>query len=218
MNNNLDQAVGTLALSTIERSVMDHVNHALMMRKDDGLIAYVQEILVGMQMRGIRLAYLLYEWKQNCQTFGIEPEDWEDHVFAATGLSLQTIRKYVTVWSVIFANPSVPDGIKDDLAGKPMEGLLLLPAAVREGQLTEDDWNKLADAEDKLSMRNVIRKARGEATSSGTAVRITLMRDGVLMARRGDELEPVGYLKRDGEGIVEIAVERIIRAAGILEE
>ena len=227
MDSLLDQDVGPgdVSLAKINETVEYVVYAARDDQSDSPIIAAVHNLRTRMQYHGLILAELLYEWREHTEEFGVSKEDWADHVFESTGISPQTSRKYTSVWETVFKNPNVPQSVIPALIDKPMQGLLLLPAAVKEDQLGEDDWRKIAEAPDPLTIREVIRSIRGEKTSSPLALRLGLARDGTIWAYRGDYAVPCGYLNNhldnlggDLAEIVEAAVSRITRSSGILEE
>lgn len=197
---------------------------ALECKSDEYLAGSINDIRLRMQLQGLTLACVLSEWKHHTDCFGVAVDDWEDHVFTTTGLAVQTVRKYVDVWETVFQNPAVSSELRPILAAKPMTGLLLLPAAVREEQLDDDAWQKIADAPDSLAIRDVVRKVRGEATSSKTAISLGVARDGTIWAYRGDYAEPVGMLNLKPSGdpeaisLVEAATSRIMRESGMRQE
>lgn len=187
--------------------------------QDDTIIIGTAKFLIsGIQLRGVTLAKLLYEWHQNTEQFGISQEDWIDHVKERIGRAEGTIYRYVDLWGSVFKKLEGTERFWM-LLNKPIQGLLLLPAAVKEDQLTDADWEKIEQAPDPYSMREVVRAARGDATTSRTAIQLVLQRDGVLLAWRGDESSPVGYLNLDnGDQLADAAVTRIINAAGVRRE
>lgn len=218
-NSYADQAVRippealTTALSEIEHVV----SKAVESRTDYELVMLARKFRVSAQIRGVSLASLFAEWKKNTLAFGVSAEDWVDHVTTNTGYSKQTVEKYVEVW---IALKSAPETLFPLLAGKPIEGLLLLPATVREGLMDEEAWKRIADATDKNAIRDTVRELRGEATSSGTTITIRMNRDGTLEAFQNGERMAIGYLvpDRDMPDFAVAAVDRIVNGAGIRRE
>lgn len=145
--------------------------------------------------------------------FGLDAEDFADAVGAAWGYAPATIRKYVSVWEVVLKD-------KPQLMGKPMEALMLVTGAARDGDLTDDDWKRIETAPDKATIRDIVREKRGHRTSSKLAMTIFIERDGTLKARGGNKIAPVGMLAINSpDPLVQAAIERIIRAleaAGIV--
>lgn len=201
----VDQAVKKAVKSGDAQILIDH---AMLLRRQG-------------QVSGLALSKLLYEWREVCEDLGMEKSDWADAVSAETGLSLQTIRKYSEMWQHIFTKGH-PQDILSRLAGQPVQNLLLIAPAAKEDQLRTEDWERLSEAVDRTEVKEIIREIRGNKTSSGSGLIIRLTRDGVLQARRGDmEYIGVGYLnleERQGSEIVDAAISRILRAAGIIEQ
>jgi hypothetical protein len=216
----LDQEIAVTDTARVALNYVDTlVDAAIVEQSDDRIASFVRDQKATMHISGLSLAKLLYRWKEARESFGIPNDDFEDRVFAETGISPQTTRKYVGVWETVFVKSDLPDAIERALLGKPIQGLLLLPAAVREGELDAADWEEIAQAPDPASIKEVVRKRRGKVTNSHTAVTLYLERDGTLLARQGDDQEYIGYLNQDLETeFAKTAIERIIREARVVEK
>lgn len=216
----LDQAV--VPDQRIWRDELQKVDWALKLAVKDRDDHWITD-LMGTQVRtiriqGVAMSKLLSGWRENAAEFGIEKEDWIDHAKAWTGLAEETIRKYTDLWNHVLAPMENTERFWT-LIAKPIQGLLLLTAAVKEDQLSEEDWVEIEDAYDGAGIKKVVRRARGEQTSSKTAIQLVLGRDGVLTAWRADERAAVGYLNPNAtEPLIDAAVERILNAAGIRRE
>jgi hypothetical protein len=176
-------------------------------------------------VRGLAVAKILYKIEQRWAVFesaGVE-DDFETIVYITNGYKPDTIKKYVRLWKNVFENHELDDSLKQRLAAMPISQLLLLSAAASEGDLTPDDWNKVTVASNKGEVREIVRGARGERTSSGSSVSIKLFeRDGgqyprgTLVAYQGDESIVVGYLTMEDESpLFEKALARITNGAGV---
>ena len=191
--------------------------------KDPTIISsYGRGITRNVRMVGIALAKLLYLTRKNWDAFrlgGIEDDFYS--VMEAEGVcDAATARKYADMFEGVFENPDVPDSVKKLLLGKPMRSLLLLPAAARDGIL---DWDEVVDATSVSEVRNVVRRARGEVTSSTSALIISLdIRTGQLAVRKGNEFAvPFGIINMElvhSNDIVHRAVDRIVQGTGIQEK
>lgn len=218
-SNALDQST---RITRTELQALDFVTElfdkAINEKDPEVLNKHIARIRRSQQIEGIALAKLLFLWKDKWREFEIG-EEFEDYVFAEDGISPQTTRKYLALWEAIFQNPDISDEIKAALYGKPIQGLLLCVAASRENQLSDDNWEEIAQAPDTKTIREIIREIRGEQTSSATALIITLSRDGTLAARQGDEAYvPFGFLNPKPDNATAFnARDRIIRAAGVVE-
>lgn len=174
----------------------------------------------GLQVNGIALAKLLAKLSDSWELFqaaGIDDE-FVDVIYAEIGVSPSTTNKYVAMWKAVFDNPNVPQEALPKLYGQPIKSLLLLTAAAREGSL---DWNKVSSAVTTADIRNLVKQARGEATSSGSAIHLSLdVRDGTIWARQGVEKSVIGVLlltRQKDDALVEAGIQRLIRSANIME-
>jgi hypothetical protein len=216
----LDQAivVGDMARRALQY-VDDVVDRAVTVGDDRELVGFGASLRQGMQVNGLSLAKLLYRWWQHAAEFGIGTDDFIDHIYANLGISAQTTKKYTVMWKTIFEDARLDEGICLTLMGKPIQGLLSLTAAVREEQLDDEDWQEIANAPDAAAMSEVVRKKRGDQTSSKTRIVITWDRDGSLMARQGDDFEGIGFLKNDCETqFGSAAVDRLLTKGGVVEK
>jgi hypothetical protein len=148
----------------------------------DPLIAadYGTTLIRKARLKGLALSKLLHGLQSNWSTFraaGLD-EEFEDFAYTYLETPPETSRKYVGMWRGIFENPNVPADVKQQLQMKPIEHLIMLTAAVEEGSIDADDLREAA-VSDKEGIRSMVRGARGEQTSSKTAIRRFIqMRDG----------------------------------------
>lgn len=227
----IDQSV---ALSDSELTLLDYVSEIVTKSVTAGdpvpAFGFGKELVRSGQIRGLALAKLLYEMKSKWSIFqaaGIE-DNFEDVAFEHVGRSPETILKYTRMWESIFANPEVSEDDKKRLMGKDIKELLLLPAIIREG-VDKETMDKLLNASDRDSLRDIIKGERGDRTSSSNAIRIFLQRtenrtypEGTIFARSGGHTSVIGSLDVNGAtgdetGMAEKAIARIVGAAGIVE-
>ena len=214
----LDQSVPVehVRARTLIREVDMIVDASVDAQNDAQICAFAGQLIGGIQLRGVSFCKLLYAWREHAEDFGIDPEDWVDYAAAKTGRSPETIYKYTDLWASVFSPLSTDNPLFWALLGKPIQGLLLLSAASKAGQLSDEDWDLVAEAEDSLTIRDIVRKARGEATSSKTRIDLVVGRDGVVSAWREEISSPVGYLNlSEDDELVAAAVTRILNAASI---
>ena len=151
------------------------------------------------------------------QSAGVDDE-FIDVVYAEMGVAPGTTTKYVALWQSIFANPDIPDDIKEKLEGKSMRSLILLTAAARDGDL---DWDRVVEATTPSEIREIVRELRGQQTSSVSAVTLEInLRNGMLTARKGDEQVNFGILSiKDykNDPLIATAIDRVRSSAGIME-
>ena len=177
-------------------------------------------------VQGLALAKLLYRIKQGWDLYraaGIEDE-MESMAQTEMGVSPETTKKYIRMWTSIFENGGVEDGVKQILMGRPIQDLLLLTAAVREGDLTGEELRDAAMAADQKELKEIIRHKRGEHTSSSSSITICLtMRDsqsmaaGTLFAKRGNERVTLGLLYKAESELAKMAISKLINGRPILE-
>jgi hypothetical protein len=195
----------------------------------DPLIAleYIQGLQRDWLIKGLATAKLLYRMKQAWDLFraaGID-DDFENVVEATTGYKPATVNKYINMWDSIFENDDLTEEIKTQLAGKPIETLLLLTAAAREGSLDQSDWDHIAQSSDIKDVRSRIREKRGEQTSSRMAKLPSLFyRDtggrvrGTLIITVDGDQKVVGFLNMDtGDDDVDQYIQKMINSLHIFE-
>ena len=221
--NESDGLSQPLALTATEIKLLDKVdqviNSAVEVEDDTQIISLSKVIQRTGQACALAMAKLLYKWQAAASKFDVEREDWYDYVSSEIGLSTQTIRKYTMVWQWVFENDDVPNNLKPRLMALPMQTLILVAPAASEAQLKRQNWEEIANAPDRSTVHEVIRKIRGQVSSSKNAMVITLKKDGSLWARKMDEYIPFGVLNLENQDPVVVqAIERIIRTAGIVRQ
>lgn len=192
----------------------------------DPLLAmeYGKSLIRDIQVKGVALAKLLYRMREAWNLFEVSGTDGtlEEVAEFHLGRSGDTIRKYIRMWESVFENENIPADTKTRLIGRPVGDLLLLTAVAREGY----DLSEMADAPDRHSLRELIKEARGEATSAGTAISIYLviednraMPTGTLYAMYQGMKYELGILEVDSDQeVVKKAIARIVNASRIQEK
>lgn len=172
------------------------------------------------RVRGVALAKLLWHTKDNWKKF--QDAGIDDDLFSVLegemGVPPSTASTYIRIWEAVFANPDIPDATKELLLAKPIGTLKLLPALTTEGD--EVDWDEIVQAHDKKEVRQIVRRIRGEATSSKTSLYVRLdTRTGQLSAKRGEmPFVNFGLLNLGIEDeVVKSAIERIVTSSRIME-
>jgi hypothetical protein len=176
MNNELMEAPIAGLLTELDIQLFEEVDTVLQrsLAIGDPLIAL--EYASGLQkeslLRGLAIAKMMYKLKESWELFtvaGVE-DTFENVIEAHSPYKASTLDKYIRMWKNIFESRSLSAELKNQLSGRPIGDLLLLSAAARDGSLTEDDWMKVTIAEDTNKVREIVRKARGEVTSSSSAL------------------------------------------------
>jgi hypothetical protein len=196
-----------MALSVNSRDVID-VDTILdrAITAGDPLIAaeFGNQLSNTITLKGIALAKLFFGLRNNWALFrasGIE-EDFGDFIDAHMQVSGQTAEKYANMYEAVFINPQIPQELKGQLAHKPIQSLLLLTAAVREGSLDSEDLEDVVVL-DHNGIRAKVREARGDVTSSRSAIYARLVQresaaypKGTIVVFSGEgNSEAIGYLK-----------------------
>lgn len=180
----------------------------------------------GNQMRGLVSAATLYELSQQWEKLskrGDVEDDFYNVAQAEVGYTRETIDKYVGMYTDIFSNEKVPNDIRERLRREfGVEHLLLIRAAVRDG-LTQKQWKGLLGAKTKADVIKQVKSLRGDHTSSASALRLVLKRNGQLVAYKGKHGPVhVGLLngsKTDLQDPIRLAAyERIVSCAGVMVE
>lgn len=220
----MNEIVEDSALTQGDLDILDEVDEVVIAAVDHAdprmAMKYGSALKRNMQVSGVALAKLLWRIQDSWDVFeesGVE-DDFYSVAEAEMGLTLQTIKKYTRMWDSIFANPDIPLPIKQRLLGKPITSLLLLPALTDEQGV---DWERVAEAPTRNDLRAYVKEVRGGATSSSTAVFITLdVRTGQLKAHQNGKA-PIVFglfnMDRMEEGAAKTAIERIIRNCSIKE-
>jgi len=171
----------------------------------DPLIAteYGNQLGRAIALKGVALAKLFFGMRNNWELFraaGIE-EEFGDFVNAHMTITSKVADKYADMYEAVLDNANIPLPIRNQLAGKPIKQLLLLTAAVREGDLDEDDLEDVVVL-DYNGVRQKVRDARGDVTSSRRTITARLVQreeskypHGSLVVFGADEQEVIGQFK-----------------------
>ncbi len=179
-------------------------------------------------LKGLAVAKMMYKLRQNWALFesaGVG-DTFDNMVETYNGYAPATVAKYIRMWESIFENPQLDMELKHKLSGRPIKDLLLLSAAAQEGSLDEAAWRKVTVADGNSAVREIVRTARGEVTSSKNATTIMIqMRDGgryprgtIFVSKSGLAPEIIGSL--DVDAISELAkagVSTVINRTRMLE-
>lgn len=218
-------------LDEVIAEVDSRMSKALLMGDPNIAFSFIRDFSSWSLAKGIGSAKLLHqtwtEWPK-FMAAGVD-EEWENYAPGASGLSLEQCRKYRDLVQDVYENPNVPEFAKKALLSKSLDGQLRVRAAAKAGDLTDDDWERIADAVTSQEIGQIVRDRRGAATSSESRIIIVVGRDGVVKAKQGTagKYVTIGTLRlsrTDTEGddyehrIRAIAIERIVRSAGILEQ
>ena len=193
----------------IKTEVDDAIEHSLLKGVPEPALALGYRIRRGGLVRGVKLARLLYELSAIWHNFETG-DDCATAVEKAGIAPRDTFLKYVAVYEyVLLTHP--------ELAGLPIEGLIKITAAARDGDLTPEDWKELENAPDIGSIVKVRNRVRGIQTSGHSALTGWVDHDGYLWCRQGGgEIFSVTFLPIHSDNhVVRAFVESMIKARGI---
>lgn len=184
------------------------------------LLNKVKELSVQMTVTGLGLAKLLYRMRQDWDTFGIT-EPFVDTVFVYVGKSPTTVDRYLQVWRM-YAEGNIPPAYKKSIQVLPMRSQVPIALTLRQGhELTDEDWEKLVNAPDNVSIRETLREIKKQPMRRSGIVFI-LHRNGDLTATDSAGFTHfIGYLnlkEYTTDEIVQRCVDRIVDNAYIMKE
>ena len=196
--------------------VDDKIEQSLLAGSPDAALDFGYEIMGTGHLRLIQLSKLFYELSKPKVWAAFQTDDTvEDAVFKAMGVSERKFTDYKEMYQWVLAP-------HPELAGKPINGLIELIVAAREGEFSEEDWKDIALAHDKRAMLDVRRRVRGIQTSGHQRLTGVVDRDGYIWARAGTgaEKEFAGKLRTDAdiESAAGRLVARIIKASGLMKQ
>lgn len=196
----------------ILNDVEEVMDVAITTKSADYALNYGYSIVREGRIKGVKLAALLYQIKTNWSKF--DTDDYvEDAVEKAGICPKDTFKKYTGMYEhVLIDHP--------ELAGKPVEGLIKLTAAAREGQLEDADWEEVRLAHDNAAIISIRDRVRGIQTSGHSRLSIWRSREGNLYCKRGSkgDIKSCGFLPPEtGDADIDAAVERMM-SVGVLDQ
>ena len=204
----------SLSISGYEwKDITDEVNDAielsLLKGTPEPALALGYKIRRSALVKGVTLAKLLYELYENWKVFQTD-DDCSTAVDKAGIVPEDTFKKYVGVYRWILVE-------HPELAGLPIEGLIKITAAARDGDLKASDWKELAMAPNVAAIQNVRDRVRGIQTSGHGKINIWMDKDGYAYCRKGGgEIFDLTFLPiHSNNPVVAAAADRMRRGAGI---
>jgi len=176
---------------------------------------YLVETQRQFQIRGLALCKLLYLLNENWSIFQLG-DNFYDSTNTITGLARHTIDRYVKIWRMITDAPPI---ISRQLQQKGVNILAPVANAISQGyELEPQDWEKVIDAPDARTASKFINDLTGKEPRSNR-LDIYMDRTGALWANTKTDNKFIGSMEIDDESdIVQAAIERIIRSAGVLKQ
>jgi hypothetical protein len=210
------------------------INQAIPTGDPRQIWTYGRNLSKGVVVNSFSLCKLLSHTRDRWETFrcGGTDDDFYDTVHAELGIAIETAKKYIRMWNNIFENPQITAEVKNNLLGRNIRTVLLLTGFAgdtvpKNAEETEEFWNEITQTCNEREVRDVVRKHRGEVTSSST--RIILYYDhksGNLWATDTDGrrhmvalvyTQDSAYQKTEYDDVVDNAIQRILHSAGIIE-
>ena len=175
----MQSATTDLSVNSSDMMDVDAVVHQAVTAGDPLIIAdYGNQLIATVRLKGVALAKLFFGMKSNWPLFqaaGIE-EEFVDFVDAHMQFDSRTADKYADMYREVLENKVIPAETREQLKTKPIQTLLLLTSAVREGDLGADDLEKVVVL-DLNAVQRMVREARGDVTNSRSAVYARLVTD-----------------------------------------
>lgn len=243
MSRSFDMSITTGLDQTIERYPKDVVRKATDLidsaadAKDfHKALDFIADLEAVAHASGVGLAVAFHQMLMRWEDFSGETFDTSDErqdhfeqvMFEKFGKAKNTIRRYLMAGSFLTSVPSRIGRLSDtkkqqierSLPERAVIDLIAVGQYEREhGSLTPTQILEIAEAEDRSTVRRLLRRYRGDEEEH-SLLRLTLLKDGTLEVTQNGNHILVGYLSRDSEitGLRERAVSRIIKRAGIDEE
>lgn len=207
----------------IARDVMDAVENGRM----DEVTKFILLVRKNTHYSALILSQILYyldvNWTRISNKAGIE-DDLYSYAETEFLLSPQTVRKYSDMWRLVFANPSVPEHVKEVLKTRPINFLLRLIGIAREDP-DVDTWERIAKCETMVELRELLKELRGEKTSSKTAIVYRFdIRKRVVLATKGNKTYSIAVISvppklddPDSQELMDIISTFLSRAGVIIE-
>ena len=185
--------------------VNEAISHSLLKGSPEPALALGYEIKRSSMIRGVMLAHLLYELDETWDVFETD-DDCSTAVDKAGIVAEETFKKYVAVYRWILVE-------HPELAGLPIEGLIKITAAARDGDLTDEDYKELALAPNVGAIIRVRDRVRDIQTSGHGAIRIWDDKDGYVYCRKGEgDIFNLTFLPFDSDNPVIAAAAARLRS------
>jgi len=202
-------------------SQVDRVIKNALEQQDPEIAAAGLSQLTGMErVAGLAKAKLLFRLQESWKKFDLPGEDFKDFLMERSAISRETIDRYILVWK-IYESGSVPKALVPKLMGRTMRDQIKIAVIADRIPLKEKEWKAISNTVNEHELTELKHKLLNQAPRK-SGITIRLRKNGDLEAtdnRRKPFL--IGYMKYQEKGsdpIIDKAIERIVRAAGILEE
>lgn len=217
INSGLDQPI-QVDLKFLDQ--IDTLADKAVQEEDITILVNAAKNMLGIaRISGISLAKLLWKIEKNWNRFNMDSNDTcQDFLSAELGLSSITVSRYIKVWNLL-SSQIIPKELVEKIESRPMRDLVSISSCVSQDfELTDDDWQKIANAPDSATINEELRRIKNVEPRS-SALLLRLRRNGDITAYKDGAQFFVGYLSVDEENeVVLAAIDRIISGSGILKE
>lgn len=130
-----------------------------------------------------------------------------------------TIQRYLDIWKWVIHKPKHKRARLRTLFTKPLHALKQVVGMCKAGEMTEEIWQRVELAVNTSQMAEIRMDVRGLVSSSTTALKLMMEKDGTIKARRGEGVyHIVGRLNvhlEEENNIIAAAIERIFTKSGM---
>jgi hypothetical protein len=204
----------------IEEYKGDNIDAAIetsVLHKDlDIAIGACFDMISKIKLSGILLAKALYLIKKNWDVYEIG-DSFVDCVSARLGIHTHTVTRYCDIWEMF---KTAPQEHVPSLQEHTMNSLIPIANALAQGhEITNETWDKLADAPDAYTVKNILREEVTHAEPRKNSLSLVIDRKGSIYAWSENVCYYIGFLDVGADDEITIkAITRIIKNSGIMQQ
>jgi len=204
ISTNLDQPSPLKGYEDVFEKIDNIISMAINTGNGWGAISAVQELYQIARVSSISLAKMLHAIVTNWDKFNIE-EDMFTILTESLGLHKYTITRYVEAWDTL--QYKIPSNYGERLMDRGIRDVIIVSKLINSGyDLTEDQWENIIDAPDRVTMEDTIREIKQEPVSENK-IYAQMELDGTIYVYHKGEKHFVGKLETSS-GI--FAVQKMI--------
>jgi hypothetical protein len=209
------------AIAEVNDAVDRLIEESMEQGDPETAIAGAKALMEGMQLRGVAVMRLIYKLHSEWEKFGLS-ESFIDRISVELSLGKKTIRRYLNIYTAVFANEDVPDDLLPTLAEKPVNTLERLVRPVHENKLVvADDWKRIAKAENDSAVRSICQELAGKSPKGRPPVQLHVYQDGKVYIVEGTKKELLMLVKNSPEDLknplIAKGYSRFLRGTGAIE-
>lgn len=169
------------------------------------------------KVSGLALAKALYLIKKNWHKYK-DAGEFVEEVHSATGLHTHTIERYTKVWGM-YDNACVPQEYWEEIQQRNIKEQIPIANAIYQGyDVDQDAWEKLVEAPDFSTVSKIVREDITGKPPRKNTLQLQMDDIGSIWGLHQGNRYFIGSLEvSDEEEIVQKAIERIKKGAGIME-